>query len=94
MSRYTFLHLGAKDWSKWLAEIWFCLGFLGFFKHVEWIASTGQELPSLTPDCGLCFLETKVKITSVAPPVKIMSERLKQAAEMCWNPAMPKPWLL
>lgn len=84
MSRYAFLHLGAQDWSKGFAENWFCLrGVFGlFFKQVKWIASTGQELPSLTPDCGLCFLETKVKILGVASPVKITNEMLKQVVAL------------
>lgn len=60
------------------------------WKQVKCIASAGKELPCLTPDYDVCFLEVKVKFLTVAIPVKIRSEMLKQAAELYWTPAVPK----
>lgn len=42
------------------------------------MASAGEELPCLTPNSDSFSLEVKVKFLTVATPVKIRSEMLKQ----------------
>lgn len=54
------------------------------------MASAGEELPCLTPNCDSFFLEVEVKFLTVATPFKIRSEMLKQDVETYWTPAVPK----